>query len=432
MLVDAARNAWQLSDPARVEEAARRLHALGLTPADGLDPAVAAVNGAAELLTGRTAAGVTAMRGLVAAGRAAATAPANLRLNAAFVAGLVGDFEAGREISAAVAARVRAEGAVGWLPLAHVTLAAAELYLGRFRDAEATAVEGLQLAADTGQPNRAGYLEGILAWIAAARGDADECGRLAERCHQRYTRNHIANGLAWAEWALALLDLGQGRAAEAADRLAAALAGPVRHQIQAVYFAPDQVEAAIRAGHRASAEAACERFADWAGAARQPWADAMLHRCRALLSPDWRTHFAAALSLHATSGRPWESARTHLAFGERLRRERHKTEARAQLRTAAEIFERLGAEPWARRARAELRAAGEQPAAAPPARGDALAALSPQELQIVRLVAAGLTNREIGAQLFISPKTVSYHLYRAFPKLNVASRTQLARLDLAG
>ena len=129
---------------------------------------------------------------------------------------------------------------------------------------------------------------------------------------------------------------------------------------------------------------------------------------------------------------PVEAARTHLAFGERLRRERRKNEARTQLRAAAEIFDRLDARPWADRARAELRAAGATAPSDAAVPASAVSALSPQELQIVRLVAAGLTNREIGAQLFLSPKTVSYHLYRAFPKLNVASRTQLARLDLTG
>ncbi|MEV4507417.1 LuxR C-terminal-related transcriptional regulator [Dactylosporangium sp. NPDC049525] len=428
LLVDAARNAWQLSDPPRVQEAAARLHALDLAPSDGLDPAVDAVTAAARLLIEGPAAGVPAMRALTRT----RTGPPNLRLNAAFVAGLVGDFEAGREISQAVADESRAEGAVGWLPLAHVTLAAAELYLGRFRDAVATATEGLQLAADTGQPNRAGYLEGILAWILAVRGDAAGCAELAGRCHERYARNHIANGLAWAEWALALSDLGQGRPAEASDRLDAALAGPVRHQIQAVYSAPDQVEAATRIGAFDRAEAACARFVAWADAARIGWADAVAHRCHALLEPSWpaaNRHFEAAVAAHASSGRPWETARTQLAFGERLRRERRKGEARTQLRAAAEIFDRLDARPWADRARAELRAAG----AASAAPSSSLAsALSPQELQIVRLVAAGLTNREIGAQLFLSPKTVSYHLYRAFPKLGVASRTQLARLDLTG
>ncbi|WP_344515258.1 LuxR C-terminal-related transcriptional regulator [Dactylosporangium maewongense] len=426
LLVDAARNAWQLSDPPRVREAARRLDDLGLRPSDGLGPAVAAVTAAARLLLEGPAAGVPAMRALTST----RTGPPNLRLNAAFVAGLVGDFEAGRAISQGVADESRAEGSIGWLPLAHVTLAASELYLGRFRDAVATAAEGLRLATDTGQPNRAGYLEGILAWIAAVSGSTDRCAELAARCHDRYAGNHIANGLAWAEWALALLDLGQGRQAEASDRLEAALAGPVRHQIQAVYSAPDQVEAAVRIGAFDRAEAACARFADWAAAARLDWADAVAHRCHALLEPSWpdaSRHFEAAVAL---GGHPWEAARTHLAYGERLRRERRKTEARAQLRTAAEVFDRLGAVPWAERARAELRASGFQLAVSPPA--SAGAALSPQELQIVRLVAAGLTNREIGAQLFLSPKTISYHLYRAFPKLGVASRTQLARLDLSG
>src|SRR6185369_10409515 len=110
------------------------------------------------------------------------------------------------------------------------------------------------------------------------RGDLDQCVELAGHCHDRYAGNRIANGLAWAEWALALLDLGLGRPAEASDRLDAALAGPVRHQIQAVYSAPDQVEAATRTGAYERAEAACTRFVAWAGAARLDWADAVAHR----------------------------------------------------------------------------------------------------------------------------------------------------------
>lgn len=430
MLVDAARNAWQLGDPVRLREAADRLEALRLRPEDGLDPAVAAVTGAAVCLEHGPAYALPTMRTLVADGlRNRSGAPA-LRINAAFVAGLVGDFDAGREISAAVAAGCRARGDVGWLPLAHLTLAASELYLGRFRDAEATAVEGLQLAADTGQPNRAGYLEGMLAWILAVRGDQARSVELAARCHDHFEATGIANSLAWAEWALALGDLGQGRFAQTVERLDAVQAGPARRQIQSVYFAPDRVEASARLGR--PADEPLNQFAQWADASGLAWADAVLHRCRALLEPDWATAhelFGAAVRLHAESGRPWEAARTRLLFGERLRRERHKTDARLHLRAAMETFERLGATPWADRARAELRAAG---ATGPlPVRGgDALSLLSPQELQIVRLAATGMTNREIAAQLFLSPKTISYHLYRAFPKLAVSSRAQLAGLDL--
>ncbi|WP_030507742.1 helix-turn-helix transcriptional regulator [Microbispora rosea] len=430
MLTDAARNAWQLSDPARVAEAAGRLHALGLRPEDGLDPAVQAVTGAAVLLRHGPAEGLPIMRDMVARGGRIASGAHTFRINAAFVAPLVGDFRTGHDISAAMAAECRAAGDLGKLPLVHVTLAAAELYLGRFRDAEATAAEGLRLTSGTGQRNRAGYLEGTLAWLAAIRGEADRCAELAARSRDRFDANHIVNGLAWAEWALALLDLGQGRFAEALDRLDAAMTGPVRHQIQAVYFAPDQIEAAVRLG--LPAREPMRRFEEWATASGQDWALPVLHRCRALLEPDWeraREDFDAAVRLHAGSGRPWEAARTRLAFGERLRRERDKGSARPHLRAAWETFERLGAHPWAERARGELRATGDT--SSPVARAEALPALSPQELQIVRLAAKGMTNREIGAQLFLSPKTVSYHLYRAFPKLNVASRAQLAGLDLS-
>ncbi|UWE07448.1 LuxR family transcriptional regulator [Actinacidiphila bryophytorum] len=433
MLVDAARNAWQLSDPVRLREAADRLDALGLRAGDGLGAAVAAVAGAALYLERGPAYALPTMRTLVADGRRNRTAGPALRINAAFVAGLVGDFEAGREISADVAADCRARGDLGWLPLAHLTLAASELYLGRFRDAEATAGEGIQLAADTGQPNRAGYLHGILAWLVAVRGDRQRSVQLAARCHDHFEATGIANGLAWAEWALALGDLGQGRFAESLERLDAAQSGPVRHQIQSVYFAPDRVEASARLG--LPARVPLEQFAQWTAASGLAWADAVLHRCRALLEPDWAAAhglFSAAVRGHAGSGRPWEAARTRLLFGERLRRERHKAEARPHLRAALRTFERLGATPWADRARAELRASGAAEPLDVRGTGDVLSTLSPQELQIVRLAATGMTNREIGAQLFLSPKTVSYHLYRAFPKLNVSSRAQLAGLDLTG
>jgi DNA-binding NarL/FixJ family response regulator len=431
VLIDAARNAWQLSDPPRVVDAADRLAKLGPAP-DSLSAAVSAVTGAATLLTAGPVAALPAMRALVAVGLRSRDAYA-LRLNAAFVAGIVGDFTAGGSIARQVVEDCRAAGAVGWLPLAHVTLATAELYLGRFRNAVASATEGLQLAADVGQPNRAGYLQGVLAWIAAVQGDEEACLRLSAQCQEGFTTHRIANGLAWAVWARTLLDLAQGRAAEALTRLDAALQGPVRHQAHAVYFAPDEVECAVRLGDPKRGRAACDRFGTWADAAGQDWARAVHHRCQGMLSADAEAaehHFAAALRAHADGSRPWEIARTQLAFGERLRRDRRKNQARSHLRTAREMFERLSAQPWADRAAAELRAAGEQTDSAPAV--DLVAALSPQELQIVKLAHNGLTNREIAAQLFLSPKTVSYHLYRAFPKLNVANRGQLARLDLSG
>jgi DNA-binding NarL/FixJ family response regulator len=118
-----------------------------------------------------------------------------------------------------------------------------------------------------------------------------------------------------------------------------------------------------------------------------------------------------------------------LLYGEWLRRHRRAADARDQLKDALAGFDRLGARPWAERARTELRAAGGG-AQDQPADTDALRLLTPQELQVVRLAAAGATNRDIAARLFISPRTVSHHLYRAFPKLGISSRTALGRLDL--
>ncbi|MEV3987066.1 helix-turn-helix transcriptional regulator [Nonomuraea sp. NPDC049758] len=198
--------------------------------------------------------------------------------------------------------------------------------------------------------------------------------------------------------------------------------------MSAVCAAPDLVEAAVRVEAADRAVGAYARFAAWAEAGRQPWARAVALRCRALLGPDGEAgeHYAHAVRLHRRGGRPFERARTELLYGEWLRRARRRAEARSPLRSALEIFDRLGATPWAGRARAELRATGESAPDGPPA--DALAALTPQELQVVRLAAAGVSNRDIAAQLFLSHRTVEYHLYKAYPKLGVASRQELARL----
>ncbi|MFC6896613.1 LuxR C-terminal-related transcriptional regulator [Nonomuraea dietziae] len=123
----------------------------------------------------------------------------------------------------------------------------------------------------------------------------------------------------------------------------------------------------------------------------------------------------------------FERARTALLYGERLRRLHRPGEARSHLRYAAETFERAGAEPWARRAHDELRAAGE--ARTSPDR-DVFAALTPQELRIAKLVAGGASSKEVAAQLFLSPRTVEYHLYKIYPKLGVTSRTELALVVL--
>ncbi|PZG24470.1 helix-turn-helix transcriptional regulator, partial [Spongiactinospora gelatinilytica] len=161
------------------------------------------------------------------------------------------------------------------------------------------------------------------------------------------------------------------------ERFDSAARGPLRHQIMPIYFAPDQIEAAVRLGLPDRAAGALARFEPWATAARHPWAEAVLHRCHALLADDDATaerHWRLATDAHADANRPFERARTDLLYGEWLRRARRKNEARTRLRGALETFDRAGARPWSERARAELRATGETVTAGAP---DLIALLSP-------------------------------------------------------
>jgi DNA-binding CsgD family transcriptional regulator len=181
------------------------------------------------------------------------------------------------------------------------------------------------------------------------------------------------------------------------------------------------------AGGRHRPLAAFEQLAALAGTA-EPLT--RLARCRGLLGPDEAAaaHFEEALARHEGPGRPFDLARTQLAYGETLRRARRRGEARTHLREALATFERLGAAPWAERARAELRATGETARKRDPS---TLSQLTPQELQIIRLVGEGGSNREIGAQLFLRRRTIDYHLRNVFVKLGVSSRAELIRLQLA-
>src|SRR5215213_4146245 len=188
--------------------------------------------------------------------------------------------------------------------------------------------------------------------------------------------------------------------------------------------------AAVRAGQEAAAAGPLAAFEQLATAVGTPDLLAQLARCRGLVGPDEEAagRFEEALDLQQSQGRPFDLARTELAYGEALRRARRRGEARAHLRSALESFQRLEAAPWAERAGAELRATGETARKRDPS---TLSQLTPQELQIVQLVGKGGTNREIGAQLFLSRRTIDYHLRNVFVKLGVSSRAELIRLALA-
>lgn len=338
---------------------------------------------------------------------------------------LVADHAAAHKIAAEAVAHCRAHGISGWLATALHLLAQVELARGLHEEAAAHASEGLRLADHSDLEHRAAYLRAVLAMLAAVQGRQDQCRSLAEDA-LAYTRpREVRRGTADALWALGLLELGLGHAEVALERLEQARE-EVAHPLMALSLLPDLVEAAVRSGRPQRAKEAVGLLEEWANAVPHPALGALAHRCLALTSSQGAAeeHFAAAVRLHE-GGSEFERARTELLYGEWLRRARRSIDARGHLHQALDRFARLGAEPWARRTVTELQAAGERPDPAGPADGP-INRLSPQEREVVRLAATGATNREIAARLFLSPRTVGHHLYRAFPKLGVSSRAELA------
>ena len=152
------------------------------------------------------------------------------------------------------------------------------------------------------------------------------------------------------------------------------------------------------------------------------------HYCLALITQgeEAERHYQAALAVESLGELPLELARTQLLYGEWLRRQRRKVDARVHLRAALAVFERLGASPWAERTRSELQASGQTARRRDPSTREQL---TPQELQVARLASQGLTNQQIAEQLFISRHTVGYHLHKLYAKLGIASRAELRQLE---
>jgi DNA-binding CsgD family transcriptional regulator len=294
----------------------------------------------------------------------------------------------------------------------------------RFASARASASEGLDLAREAGQRNIACSLHSVTAWIEAAQGREAACRAHASDALNEALDRRLVPQASFARWALGLLELGAGRAEEALAQLE-----QIEHPVVAVLAAADYVEAAARSGATAHARARLALLEALAANARPPWALAAAARCSGLLEPgsEGDAHFAEALELHGDVDRPFDLARTELLYGEYLRRVRRRTEARNRLRSAYEAFEQLGAEGWAERAHRELRTTGEIARKRDPS---TLGDLTPQELQIARIVADGATNREVAAQLFLSKRTIDYHLRKIFAKLDITSRSELMRLDV--
>ncbi|MBU2664596.1 AAA family ATPase [Actinoplanes bogorensis] len=427
LLVESAEAAAYAGDSLRSAGLGRLAAALPVTdkPAAFLSDLLQGMGRVAE---GDSAAGVLRLRRAI--GAAATLTEPRHHIWAGVAASFVGDEPGARLWFTRAVDRARATGALGELPHALEYLAELDLRSGRYADAAGHATEGRRLAAELGQDTSISRHLGTLACLAALRGADEECRDLAHEALTRAGRRGLGIVATVARHALALADLVRGRPADALTHLRAMLdARPgAGSPFLAVACVPDLVEAAARADRWEGVGEPLAAFERLTGPSGAPAARSLLCRARALLpGADADRLFAEAVRLGQDCDRPFELARTRLLHGEFLRRGKRRAEARVQLREAADVFDRLGAVPWAERAGAELRATGETARKRQP---DTLTRLTPQERQIVRLVADGATNQQVAAQLFLSRRTVEYHLHNVFTKLGVSSRTALARSEI--
>ena len=316
----------------------------------------------------------------------------------------------------------RETGALGVLPIAATYRAALHVQAGEFGAASSLIAEADAMTHATGMAP----LKYAALMMAAWRGNEAEAVELFEAGRLEATARGEGMGLRVKEWARALLYNGCGRYGEA---LEAARRGCDEDDIGLFAWAcVELIEAGVRCGDTDAASAALDRLSERTQASGADWALGIEAGSRALLSDgqDAEPLYREAVERLARTRGVVHLARARLLYGEWLRRENRRVDAREQLRAAREMFSDIGAEGFAERARHELLATGET---ARKRTDDARVVLTPQEAHIARLARDGLSNPEIGAQLFISPRTVQYHLRKVFQKLDITSRNQLSRVS---
>src|SRR5262245_35989566 len=393
------------------------------TPTPGTRAADLLLDGLALLITDGAAAGTPVVReALTALGNDKVEAETELRWLwlAARAAGYIWDYENRDALTRRQIRVARASGALTVLPLTLSTRAGVELYAGNLAGASAL-VDAATAVTEATDGRNVPYAPLAL---AAFRGREPDASRLIQTTTEDFLARGEGMGLTLAHWATAHLHNGLARydAALAAAEQAA-------EDPNELWFSPwtmvELVEAATRSGQNDRAADALEVLSETTRASGTAWAQGVEARSRALLAEGEAadTLYRAAIDHLRPTRQRVDHARAHLLYGGWLRREQRRIDARTELRRAHDLFSEFGMEALAERARIELEATGEQ---ARKRTVETLGELTPQESQISRLAAEGHTNREIASQLFISPKTVEYHLLKVFRKLGVKSRTQLA------
>lgn len=431
MLADAAVACFYAGDTARGLADAER--ALARLPEDASARArffCATALGIARVLGADAAAGAEAFHEAVALAESSPELLDDLQLLPLVALGPIFLREAGtgRSLLEHAVQAARDRSAVGALPLLLNLIARDHATTDRWALAEVTYREAIDLARESEQWASLAFALCGLAWLEARRGRARECRALAAEARELSPRVGARMYEVWATAALGELELGLGDAARAIEqferqRILLRDLGVTDADLSPV---PELTEAWLRLGRLEQAERITSEFAAAAEAKGQAWSLARALRCQALFAADAAASalFEDALAMHERTPDAFETARTRLAYGERLRRSRSRVLAREQLRPAIETFERLGAVPWTDRARGELAATGVTVRKRDPSTIDDL---TPQELQIAVLLTGGKTTREAAAALFLSPKTVEYHLRHVYQKLSIHSREELAR-----
>src|SRR5918997_1412591 len=340
-------------------------------------------------------------------------------------ANLLGDFEVAVPLLTAAVDGLRTQGRFTWLARMLSVRGWAYAHLGRWDLVAPDAEEAIRLTEETGQQAPAARARANKAMLAGVRGEAEEAEALASEVERVMLPEGMNAALMHVQMARGLTALGTGRYSDAYEHLIRLFehGDPAWHEMSRGWAIGDLAEAARHSGHLEEARALLPEMEAILSETRPPRLRVALEYARPLLAEDDEAEdlFRAALDADLAAW-PFDRARLELSFGAWLRRQRRVAESRVPLRAARDAFDALGALPWSERARHELRGAG---VTSRPRKRGAMDELTPQELQIARMAASGLSNREIGQQLYMSHRTVGAHLYHIFPKLDVTSRGQL-------